>query len=310
MKLRPAIEAYIDLKQAMGFRFRVQGYVLRAFHKGLGSVSLGQVTPQSVNAFVVGSAPGTAAAPMRWSTLSCFYRFVVSRGWARKSPVPARPPKVTQPFTPYIYSRSELQRLLRAITADRTRGLSPETMRALVLLLYGAGLRISEALNLQNADVDLGEGVLCVRHSKFFKTRLVPIGPKLVRLLADYARDRPSARHGTQQRFFLTKRGGALDYSLVSKIFRTLRQAAQVQRTDASRYQPRLHDLRHSMATHCLLAWYREGADVTSRLIQLSTYLGHSELASTQVYLTLTSELREHASSRFARYAWVGGDHE
>lgn len=310
MKLGRAIRAYVDLKQAMGFRFRVQGYVLRAFNRRLGNVSLGQITPQAVNAFVAGSASGTSAASKRWSTLNGFYRFALSRGLVGKCPVSEHAPRVTRPFTPYIYSHSDLKRLLQAITAERTQGLSTETVRALILLLYGTGLRISEALNLSEADVDLGDGLLCVRRSKFFKTRLVPIGPKLVRLLAVYARNRSSALRRPQQRFFLTKRGGELHYSTVGRIFRTLRQAAGVQRTDGSRYQPRLHDLRHTMATHCLLSWYREGADVASRLIQLSTYLGHVELASTQVYLTLTTELHEQASTLFARYASEGGNHE
>jgi integrase len=84
---------------------------------------------------------------------------------------------------------------------------------------------------------------------------------------------------------------------------------AEVKRTDGARYQPRLHDLRHAMATHCLVNGYRQGRDTQALLVQLSAYLGHVDLAGTQKYLTLTPELREQASTRFARYA-LGGAHE
>jgi integrase/recombinase XerD len=215
-------------------------------------------------------------------------------------------PKVAETFTPYIYTQQDLRSLLDAITPERTRSLSPQTVRTLLLLLYGAGLRLSEALNLEEDHVDLKERVLQVQRSKFFKSRLVPIGPKLAEVLADYAQDRPSIR-GSHRCFLRTKTGCRLEPSLVGKVFRAVRRAAGVKRTDGSRYQPRLHDLRHSRATHCLLAWYRAGADVQVLLPQLSAYLGHAEIVDTQRYLTIIPELREQASERFARYAWGGG---
>ena len=75
---------------------------------------------------------------------------------------------------------------------------------------------------------------------------------------------------------------------------------------DGARYQPRLHDLRHSFATHRLTSWYRQGADVQRLLPVLATYLGHESVAGTQVYLTLTPELLREASLRFERYAETG----
>jgi site-specific recombinase XerD len=239
--------------------------------------------------------------------LNRFYRFAITRGLVKRSPLPKQSPKVATSFAPHIYTEEELRRLLEAVTSERTRSLSPVAMRTLLLLLYGAGLRLSEALNLDDGDVDLRESVLWVRRSKFFKTRLVPIGPKLTKVLAEYERQRPSAR-GSHRRFFRTKTGARLDCSLVGKVFRDLRRAAGLEQADR-RNQPRLHDLRHSMATHRLLSWYREGADVQALLPQLSAYLGHADIANTQVYLTNTPELREQASRRFARYAW-GDSHE
>jgi integrase len=222
--------------------------------------------------------------------------------------LPAQAPKLDTSFTAYIYTQEELRELLQAIIPERTGGLSPQTVRALLLLLYGAGLRISEALKLEISDVDLEERVLCVRQSKFFKTRLVPIGPKLAEVLRDYERKRPGP-DPSNRCFFRAKNGSPVSRSTIERIFAKLRLAAGVKRTDGGRFQPRLHDLRHTAAVHRLVAWYRKGADVQSLLIKLSAYLGHVDIAATQKYLTWTPELRKQANARFARYA-LGGSND
>ena len=69
-----------------------------------------------------------------------------------------------------------------------------------------------------------------------------------------------------------------------------------------------MHSLRHSAAVHRLTAWYREGADVQRLLPALSTWLGHADLEGTKIYLSMTAELLQEASTRFDRYV-NGGDH-
>ncbi len=309
MRLQHAIEQYLTLKQSLGFRYRSESKVLKAFGRAMGRINAGQAKPKAVRAFLDGGGAVTRNWICKWTTLRGFYQFAMARRLALRSPLPERAPKVVQSFTPYIYSQQELQRLLQVITPKRTKGVSADTIRTMVLLLYGAGLRLSEALNLEEANVDLGERLLCVRCSKFFKTRWVPIGPKLTQVLADYQHREPSAVGASNRRFFRTVKGSPVRSDTVQAIFRLLCLAAGVKRTDGARYQPRLHDLRHSAAVHRLEAWYREGTDVQARLIQLSTYLGHASLAGTQKYLTLTPELDAQATARFARYVW-GGDHE
>lgn len=169
------------------------------------------------------------------------------------------------------------------------------------------GLRISEALKLESGDVDLHAAVLCVRQSKFFKTRLVPIGPKWAQVLESYSQQRPVCRG--HRYFFCADKGTPVSRSTIERVFGKLRLAADVKRTDGGRLQPRLHDLRHTAAVHRLVAWYRQGTDVQFLLVQLSAYLGHVDIAATQKYLTLTPDLRQQASARFARYA-LGGAHE
>lgn len=308
MKLVQAVAQYLTLKQSLGFRFETERIIMKAFCRAMGKVRVGQVTSVAVRAFLGGDGPVTQHWSRQWWALRGFYGFALTRGLARRSPLPAQAPKVAVVFTPYIYSLPELQRLLQVITPERTRSLSPLTMRALLLLLYGAGLRLSEALKLEDADVDVKDALLQVRCSKFFKSRLVPVGPKLAGVLADYARQRPAVGV-SHRRFFRSDNGAPVNTFTVQRVFQALRLAADVKRTDGARYQPRLHDLRHTAAVHRLVAGYREGADVQMLLVQLSAYLGHVSLAGTQKYLTMTPELREQASARFARYA-LGGSHE
>jgi integrase/recombinase XerD len=308
MKLRQVIKRYITLKQSLGFRFGAEARILDGFGKAMGKVSMGQVSPRAVRTYLDGEGPVTPYWLRKWGTLRGLYRFALVRGWARRWPLPLIAPKAAVAFTPYIYSQPELRRLLQAVTPERTKGLSPQTMRTLLLLLYGAGLRLGEALKLEQADVNVKERLLHVRQSKFFKSRLVPIGPKLARVLEDYETGRP-AGDGSNPRFLRARKGAPVSHATAERIFRALRLAAEVKRPAGSRYQPRLHDLRHSMATHCLVNWYRQGADVQALLVNLSVYLGHAGISGTQKYLTLTPDLRTQASERFACYA-LGGSHE
>jgi integrase len=223
------------------------------------------------------------------------------------SPLPKTVPKRPHPFRPYIFPEEELRRLFKAAGELETprMALQGATLRPLLLLLYGAGLRISEALALTLADVDLTASLLTIRESKFYKTRLVPVGPRLTATLRAYADDRRQQGHTNDPAspFFVTRTGSAVTRGMAERAFVRLRTIAGIAREDGARYQPRLHDLRHAMAVHRLVAWYREGADVQQLLPQLATYLGHVDGATTQRYLAMTPELLREASRRFERYA-------
>jgi site-specific recombinase XerD len=307
MKLRHLIKQYVTLKLSLGFRFRTEQRILKGFDQAMGGITLGQVRPVAVRTYLDGRGPVTLYWLRKWGTLRGLYRFALARGMVRRCPLPLRAPKVAVHFTPYIYSQPELRRLLQAITPERTNGVSPQTVRTLLLLLYGAGLRLSEALKLEAADVDVRAHLLHVRHSTFFKSRLVPIGPKLAKVLADYLAERLAC--AGSRCFLCANQGTPVSRATAERIFRALRLAAEVKRPTSCRYQPRLHDLRHTMATHCLVNAYRTGADVQALLVNLSVYWGHVSPAGTQKYLTITPDLHRQAGARFARYA-LGGSHE
>jgi site-specific recombinase XerD len=214
-------------------------------------------------------------------------------------------PRTSQRLVPHVYAQAELKRLVQAVGHLPLSKLQPHTMQALVLTLYGAGLRIGEAVRLVLSDVDLVNEVLNVRQSKFYKDRFVPMGRDLTRVLQNYASARRCLGHAEDDGvpFFVTDTGDPISIQLAEQGFRRLCRIARVHRQDGGRYQPRLHDLRHSFAVHRLVAWYKAGADVNRMLPKLSTYLGHFQISHTQRYLTMTPELLQQASARFELFA-------
>jgi integrase/recombinase XerD len=313
MSLATLVETYIAFKRSLGMHFRTEATQLHLFCRAMGDVDIADVTPAAVHRFIAGRGPVTAYWTCKLTILSGFYRYVLSRGFVTTSPLPATLPRLPPPPTPYIYSVDELTRLLAA--TDTLNGpqcpLRGLTMRTLLLLLYSTGMRIGEALSLLIHDVDVGRRLVTVRNTKFFKTRLVPTGPRLTDALAAYAARR---RHlplpsGEASVFFATRTGHRLWYDDAKRLFCRLRERAGIQRERGGRY-PRLHDLRHTAAVHRLIAWYHAGADVSQLLPHLATYLGHVGLASTQRYLTMTPELLAEASQRFERYAHPEVRHE
>jgi integrase/recombinase XerD len=306
MMLADAIAKYVDLKQSMGMRFRSEHDILMALHRHVGEVDLAEVTTNAVAAFLAGRGPITATWLNKHRALRRFYQHWITRGRILRSPVPTAVPRVAQNFVPHVYSNDELRRLLAAVDENQARRgchISAPTFRVLLLLLYGAGLRIGEALTITCEDVDLHAGLLLIRESKFYKSRQLPLGPTLVHHLVEYAdgaRSRRARAHAMP--FFATTRGTNIPIAVARLNFASLRQRAGVHGRPGALCAPRLHDLRHSFAVNRLVAWYREGADVQRLLPQLSTYLGHRRITSTQRYLTMIPELLEQASLRFETY--------
>ncbi|MEW6602484.1 MAG: tyrosine-type recombinase/integrase [Nitrospirota bacterium] len=307
MKLQQHVTDYIAFKQALGGRFQTEAQILKAFPKAMGDVDITQVEPSAVQTFLAGKGAVTSFWHQKFGVLTRFYRFLMIRNYVDSSPLPKTAPKCPEPMKPYIYTPADLRRLLAA-TNRLQSPLSPLracTFHTLILTLYSTGLRIGEALALTLADVNLPESLIMVRTSKFFKTRLVPIGPRLCDRLRAYVQRRRKlpCPQGEDSTFFVTRSGNPLTYDQARKVFPILRNLAGIHREKEARYQPRVHDIRHTMAVHRLLSWYREGADVQRLLPQLSTYLGHRDIAATQRYLTIIPELRKQASRRFEHYA-------
>jgi integrase/recombinase XerD len=160
-----------------------------------------------------------------------------------------------------------------------------------------------EVCRLRLRDLDLARQTLFIDQTKFHKSRYVPFGPKVGRCLQHFLdlRHTTTAPAGQDDPLFVTLSRLPLVSSTLRRAFGAILRCLGITKAAGQR-APRLHDLRHTFAVHRLLRWYREGVDVQSRLPLLSTFLGHVEIHSTQVYLNVTIDLLREANDRFHRH--------
>ena len=300
--LRQHAEQYLAMRRALGFKLTTFGENLFSFVGYLEQHDVPVITTTAAVAWATGTKHSTDQ--VYWSR-----RLMVVRIFARHlsvlDPATEVPPADILPhhyrrITPHLYTPDELAALLAA--ADRLRpALRAATYRTFISLLAVTGLRTGEACHLDQADVDLVDGVLTVRDSKFGKSRQVPIHASTVAALRDYDRRRDEwCPEPDTPAFFVSTCRTRLDERNIPRTFARLVNAAGLTVASGQR-RPRLHDLRHSFATATLLDWYRNGADVQARLPQLSTYLGHADPKSTYWYLTGTPQLLALAAARLER---------
>ncbi|HKD06448.1 MAG TPA: tyrosine-type recombinase/integrase [Bryobacteraceae bacterium] len=300
---RKAVEEYIEMRRSLGFKLLDAKVALIQFSSFLQKRRAAHIT---IALAMEWAQQNKTARPAEWARRLSFVR-----GFARHrsahDPQTEVPPSWLLPHRParahpYLYSNDEVRKLLQAARLlPSGHGLRGPTYFCLLGLLAVAGVRISEARNLQTEDVDLKEGVLTIRGTKFGKSRLVPIHPSTRKVLRDYASRRDRFLAGRSATFFVSGRGTRLDGAEIRRTFYFLsRQIGLRGPTDS--HGPRLHDFRHRFAVETLVQWYRSGQDVERRLPVLSTYLGHVHVADTYWYLSACPELMGLAVKRFEDY--------
>jgi integrase len=293
--LRSVLERYLSMRKGLGYKYQHQARRLADFVSFMEKRKATAITTKLA---------------MEWATLppgrhaSWALRLTDVRGFARHvaniAPKTQVPPAGILPglkrAKPYIYSDAEIAALLAAALAlPPTGGLRRWTYHCLFGLIVVTGLRHSEAIGLQRDDVDLNEGVLTVRQTKFGKSRLVPLHPTTRAALRSYA-DRRDAHLGSRcgPHFFVAERGGRLLHQYVHRVFWRLSREIGLRRT-GDRTGPRVHDFRHRFAIQTLLGWYRKGTDVEQQL------LGHACVRDTYWYLSACPELMQEAARRLDR---------
>lgn len=203
---------------------------------------------------------------------------------------------------PYLFTETEVERLFEAAGTfpSRNAPLRPTALVAMLTLAYCAGLRVGEIASLTLDDVDLADGTIEIRDTKFFKSRRLPLAPGVLEVLSRYLVARAAAEAPTgpdAPLWWSTLRRHRYSYSEIEKLLmRVIRRAGL--KPAQGRRGPRVHDLRHTFVAHRMLRWYREGIDPQTRLPHLATYLGHKDIASTLVYLNITPALLHQASER------------
>lgn len=296
--LRAYADDYLRLRRALGYKLERHGQLLPQLINYLEAAGASTITSELAISW---ARQPTGAHPRHWAA-----RLAIARGFAAHmqtiDPRTEVPPayvfavRYRRP-TPYLWSEEDIRRLLEAARALR-QPLKAASFEALLGLLAVSGMRVGEAIALDQEDVDLERGVVTIREqtAKLERARLVPLHSTTVKALKRYARMRQRLCPRPRSRaFFLSGAGTRIDRSAVSKTLRKVTIALGL-RTEITR--PRTHDLRHSFAVSTLIEWQRSGVRIDERIAALSTYLGHISPADTYWYLTATPELMEAVAQR------------
>ncbi|MFG6429796.1 tyrosine-type recombinase/integrase [Roseateles sp. LYH14W] len=303
------VERYLAERQRLGFDLRHSGYCLRSLARHVQrSNHLGPLTLEVMTQWAAqgrSSMPGSLHMARRMRRLRPFARWLLQ--FEPDTEVPDEAVCGHRPVrgTPHIYSDQEIEELLAAARRlgppSSIRGLLYETLFG---LLASTGLRISEALALRLADVDLQQGVLTIRRTKFGKSRAVPLHPSTTQALRAYraGRDLTGAASGEDEYLFIGLRADILGTPLAGHQARLVfaglrRELGWVNR--GTHHAARIHDLRHTFVVRRVLLWQQQGVDVDQTMLSLSTYLGHAGVADTYWYLQAVPDLMAVAAQRF-----------
>jgi integrase len=309
-------ENYLGERRRLGFSLRTTGLAVMSFARYVDG--LGHEGPLTVEMMADWARrdrwhrddPATWAR--RLKKLRSFARYLQQFEPRSEVPDDSTFGRIGQRVAPHIYSEPEIVDLLAAARRlGPTPGLRGATYEALFGLMAATGLRVSEAVHLQNGDVDLKRGVLTVRQTKFAKSRQVPLHPSTQETLKQYCWLRNLQVAATDETPFFVgtrgrRRGQGLSLRQVHRVFIGLRdQLGWVNR--GAHGGPRIHDLRHTFVVRRVMLWHAQGVDVDQSMLALSTYVGHAKVTNTYWYLTGVPELMAVAADRFESFVATAG---
>jgi integrase/recombinase XerD len=294
---------YLAVRRSLGFDLTFEERVLRVFTAFADQEAADHIT---VDLFLRWKAAFGTANNNTWGHRLGMVRSFASwlKGYDERTEVPPSgliPIKWHRP-RPYIYSDAEVATLVaRAATLRSRYGLRGWTCSTLFGLIAVTGLRINEALKLDDDDIDLEVGVITVKCGKNGNVRYAPITSSTVERLAAYRAERLRLLGATTGAYFRNDDGrrqsdcsARYNFALVSQDM-GLRAA---QRFCKHGRGPRIHDLRHTFAVRTIIGWYSKGLDPDREMLKLSTYLGHVKPDHTYWYIEAVPELLQLAAKR------------
>ncbi len=312
--MQERVESYLRARRSVGYTLHIEGAQLQRFarfadHRG----HRGHITVDLAVAWAIDSRKShQLGRARRLEVVRSLARYCIIFEHETEIPPSHLLGPTHRRLTPHIYSDREIDQLLDMANGLRPKqGLRPVTMHCLLGLLAATGLRISEALRLSRNDVNLHQGLLQVRKTKFRKSRYVPLHPMVCDVVSNYADFRDQRLPVVQNSaFFLLDDGHTLRYRQVLYAFHQIRVQLGWDASSCGR-KPRLYDLRHTFVCRRLLAWYEEGVDVDRMMPLLSTYLGHAKVSDTYWYITGIPALMTIVAARFedqAQLNAMGGE--
>lgn len=291
----PIMHEFIDLKRSLGYKYVDVECTLARFDRfaeNQNETSIG-ITKEFADAWFI-KTPNEASKTWynRLQIIRLFAIYLCDRGYP--SFVPQLPP-MRSTFTPYIFSKDEINKVFEVCdNLQPTRnhlGSRVFIVPCLFRILYGTGLRISEAMQLQCQDVDVDNRYLVIQDSKNGKQRLVPMSESLATVCSDYLSYRQNQRCAHRSKaFFISPSGTPCNCDNAHRWFKRVLYKAHIPYGGRGK-GPRLHDLRHTFSVHSLASMAENGTDLYYSLPILSAYLGHQSITSTDRYVRLTSEM-------------------
>ena len=306
---------FIHYKRAQGLKYETVPRSLRRFSRFLTAKSVDEtkISKELVDEWCAPSPnerPSTQRLRIIYTTQ--FLKYIADKG------VPVSLPRVKKKaqsgwtFVPHIFSNEELSRFFESCdkVSARTPSVMPTLLPVLFRLLLGCGLRVSEALGMRFGDVDLENGVITIRMTKFEKDRVVPLSDTVLSALQNYSAKHHKIPKSDGALYFTHRDGRQINKDVIYRWFRKVLWSAGISHGGPSK-GPRVHDFRHTFSVYSLKAMADKGMDIYCALPILSTYLGHSSVSATSQYVRLTQdmfpEIVEKASA-IAAFVIPGGD--
>jgi len=288
----PMCDLFVSQQRAIGFTYDTQAKRLRRFDDFCKRYDVRnyEITEEIATTYCI-RLPNEKDNTRRGrvQVMQIFAEFLVSQGYP--SYIPLEKLKRVSAHTPYIFTRDEIKRLFERIDLLEPSNLttSPLMLPLLFRVLYGCGLRISEALSLLKQDVNTDTGILYIKHGKNDRERIIPMSGSLLEMCRKFLLEVHSGTP-TDMPLFYTKSRTPFCHSAIQQQFRNLLWDIGIpyQGKDVG---PRIHDIRHTFICHNIHRWAEAGIPIHSKLPILSKYVGHATTNATQWYLRLTSEI-------------------
>ena len=298
--LNYALDTYLSMRRTLGFKLDYDETLLKEFLRFLDDHGAEYIT---IDLALQWAIQPQNAQPAYWihrlSIVRLFAQYHSALDHRTEVPPVGLIPGKYHRRAPYIYNDTEISQLIDAAGhLPSPNGLRAATYSTLFGLLAVTGMRIREPISLDLKDVNLKKGILTILHTKFRKSRLVPIHPSTQEVLFKYRKLRDEIfPHTLSQSFFLSEKGLSLTHWSVRSTFVKVSHEIGLRKTGDS-YGPRVIDFRHTFAVKTLLKWYKDGFDVECQMPKLSTYLGHKHVNDTYWYISAVPELLNLAMIR------------
>ena len=302
--LGSVMREHVNRMRTLGFRYRHES-LLRHFDRFLQQRAGAAQEPLSTLVHEYSAQAPSAAGKLQCIAVGRLVAAALNRSGVT-TPMPKADRLLNQlalreKRRPYIYAEDEIRRVLCAALElpSPLAPFRPKAVYTMMVLAYCAGLRLAEIVGLTLRDLDLREGAIEIRDTKFFKSRRLPLSATALGALRSYleVRGKLGASDLPDAPLFWHARGPYHHVTAGALMALVIRRAGL--KKQRGRVGPRVHDFRHAFVVHRMTQWYREGINPEDRLPYLATYLGHRNVRSTLVYLTVTQELLRHASDRF-----------